>query len=463
MARKNNSRHDENKLELAQRIADQSQKVAKTYENVEGQFFRLIRLFSNLIDRFMFNPKYGVIVAFVLALMLYATINLSDMGSLFKSQAENSHTFTSAIVVDYNSDKWEISGIEENCEVIIIGDQTTITTQQNSTGYRIVANLTNLTAGTHNVKLVPEKFISGLKVKVEPSNVTVTIKEKVTQNRDISYDFINTDKMDSIYALSTPEFEMTKVAVRASQSTLDSVAFVKALIDVDGVTGDFEQDAKLVAYDQNGNIVKADIKPETVKVNVRVTSPNKQVPVVVEPQGEIPDGKAIESIVMDHSSVTVFAPESVLSKLNQVTVTFDASQLTHDSRLYKGINLPTGVKQLSVTKINMEIKLEDSVVRVIDDIPLHFKNYTQGKRASVSPPNKISVEIHGTQTNVDMITADDIYAYIDLQDLVVGEAREVQIQISPRNELLVKFVPITTTVTVRILDDDGSGSNQGDN
>lgn len=461
MAKNNNDRQDD-KLELAQKIANQSQKVAKTYESVEGGFFRIIRMFSNAIDKFMFNPKYGVLVSFLLAVMLYITMNMSEMSNLFKSTTETSATFQNVkIVTEFNSDKWEISGIPETCEVIITGDQATITTQQNSNSGVIVANLSNLTAGTHTIKLTPEKYISGLKVRVDPTNVTVTIKEKVTQNRDISYDYINTDKMDSIYALGTPEFEMTKVAVRASQSTLDSVAFVKALIDVKGVTGDFTQEAKLVAYDQNGNIVNADIKPETVKVNVKVTSPNKQVPVVVEPQGEIPNGKSIESITMDHSSITVFAPETVLNKLDKVTVTFDASQLTSDSRLYKGINLPTGVKQLSVTKINMEIKLGDTVTRVIEDVPLNYRNYTAGIKASYSQ-SKVAVEITGTQANVDKITVDDIYAYIDMQNITAGEA-EVPVMITPKNESLVKFTSKTPNITVRIVNEtEDNTDTQGD-
>lgn len=459
MSRRNEPQN-ENKLELAQKIADQSKKAAKAYESMEDGFFRVIRFFSNLIDKFMFDPKYGAVVSLFLAVTLYATINFSDLGSLFKSQSENAWINPNTpIVVNYNSDKWEIEGIPELCEVIFTGDQTSLTTQQNSTGFRVVADLTNLTAGTHTVRLTAEKYISGLKVTINPTNVHVTIKEKITQNMDISYDFINQDKMDSIYALGTPEFEMTKVAVRASENTLNSVAFVKALIDVSGVTKDFTQAAKLVAYNQNGEIVDVAIVPETVNATVRVSSPNKQVPVVVEPQGEIPNGMAIDSIAMDHSSVTVFAPESVLNKIDKVTVTFDASQLDGDSSLYKGINLPASVKQLSVTKINMDIKLAEAVTRIIEGVPLNYRNYTQGKKAQ---PNisTVDVQVIGTQTNVDKITVDDIYAFIDLQNVTVGE-NEVPIQITPKNESLVKFAPMTANVLVDVIDEGDSGEDSG--
>ena len=76
--------------------------------------------------------------------------------------------------------------------------------------------------------------------------------------------------------VGTPQFESSVVNIRASQDTLNQIAFVKALIDVSNQVADFEQDAKLVAYDANGQIVNVDIEPQTMHVYVPVTSPNKQ-------------------------------------------------------------------------------------------------------------------------------------------------------------------------------------------
>lgn len=64
----------------------------------------------------------------------------------------------------------------------------------------------------------------------------VTIKKKVTTQFDLSYDFINTDKLDNIYILGEPQFERRKSMSGPLPNTLDSIAFVKALIDVSGKT-----------------------------------------------------------------------------------------------------------------------------------------------------------------------------------------------------------------------------------
>ncbi len=459
MGRKSKEYHK--KVDMAKRIANQSQKVSKTYETFEIAFLRIVRMFSATIDRFMFNPRYSVLVSLLLALMLYMTINMNETTNLFNSSAMSSYTFNSVpIVVDYNSDKWEISGVPEDCEVVIVGDQTTIATQRSSSDYQVVANLNNLSAGTHIVNLTGDRFINGLDVNINPTNITVTIKEKVTQNFDISYDYINTDEMENIYALGEPDFEMTRVAVRASQEKLDSIAFIKALIDVSGVSADFTTQATLVAYDQSGNIVDADIRPETVQVDVKVTSPSKQVSIVVEPQGEVPNNMAIDSILMDHNSVVVYAPDSVLNVLDSVIVNFDASQLTSDQRLYKGINLPTGVRDLSVTRVNMDIKLGEAVTKVIEDVSIYYRNNVEGYRADFAQTT-VDVEIKGTQSNIDKITAADIYVYVDFANLTVGE-QEIPVQITPRNDLLVTMTPLTSSITATIIgaDDETPQSDQ---
>ena len=159
--------------------------------------------------------------------------------------------------------------------------------------------------------------------------------------------------MDAIYSPGVPQFEYNKVNVRASKDTLDSIAFVKALIDVSGQTADFTQDAKLVAYDSSGNPVTADIVPNTVKVTVPVTSPNKTVPIEVEVSGDCPDGKAIDSITTDQQTVTIYGTESVLGQIDKVVVTLDATTISKDSTILRPITLPTGVNSSNINQITM--------------------------------------------------------------------------------------------------------------
>lgn len=412
----------ENKTERANRIAEQSKKVKRTYEKMEDFLFRVLRAFSTFLDKVLFNEKYSKVVSLVLAVLLYAIVNYNALSTSLQSSLRYSKTLSDVTVLaKYNSDTFEISGLPEKVDVILTGDAANVTSAANAENGTVICDLDGLTEGEHEIKLTTEGYGNNVNVVVNPTNVNVVMKKKTTRQFDISYDFINQDKMEQIYSAGTPEFEYTKINVRASKDTLDSIAFVKALIDVSGQSADFEQDAVLVAYDSSGKPVNADIVPNTVHVKVPVTSPNKSVNIQVQVSGEVPDGKAIDSITMDQQTVTIYGSETTLANIDQVVVTLDAGTLTKDSTVLRPIVLPAGVTSATNTQVTMNITLADAEEKTIDDIPINVINNNKHYKAS-QPDNKTttSVTVKGTKNNIDKLTADDINVYIDMKDVQPG-------------------------------------------
>lgn len=412
----------ENKTESANRIAEQSKKVKRTYEKMEDFLFRVLRAFSTFLDKVLFNEKYSKVVSLVLAVLLYAIVNYNALSTSFQSSLRYSKTLSDVTVLaKYNSDTFEISGLPEKVDVILTGDAANVTSAANAENGTVICDLDGLTEGEHEIKLTTEGYGNNVNVVVNPTNVNVVMKKKTTRQFDISYDFINQDKMEQIYSAGTPEFEYTKINVRASKDTLDSIAFVKALIDVSGQSADFEQDAVLVAYDSSGKPVNADIVPNTVHVKVPVTSPNKSVNIQVQVSGEVPDGKAIDSITMDQQTVTIYGSETTLANIDQVVVTLDAGTLTKDSTVLRPIVLPAGVTSATNTQVTMNITLADAEEKTIDDIPINVINNNKHYKAS-QPDNKTttSVTVKGTKNNIDKLAADDINVYIDMKDVQPG-------------------------------------------
>lgn len=412
----------ENKTERANRIAEQSKKVKRTYEKMEDFLFRVLRAFSTFLDKVLFNEKYSKVVSLALAVLLYAIVNYNALSTSFQSSLRYSKTLSDVTVLaKYNSDTFEISGLPEKVDVILTGDAANVTSAANAENGTVICDLDGLTEGEHEIKLTTEGYGNNVNVVVNPTNVNVVMKKKTTRQFDISYDFINQDKMEQIYSAGTPEFEYTKINVRASKDTLDSIAFVKALIDVSGQSADFEQDAVLVAYDSSGKPVNADIVPNTVHVKVPVTSPNKSVNIQVQVSGEVPDGKAIDSITMDQQTVTIYGSETTLANIEQVVVTLDAGTLTKDSTVLRPIVLPAGVTSATNTQVTMNITLADAEEKTIDDIPINVINNNKHYKAS-QPDNKTttSVTVKGTKNNIDKLAADDINVYIDMKDVQPG-------------------------------------------
>lgn len=456
------NRGDANKTELANRIASQSKRMDRTYQTVSNGLIRIFRWFSTLLDKTLFNPRYTRLVSLILAIVLYLIVNYNTNSSLHTTTLQQARSLNAVTVTaNYNSDIFELDGLPATADITITGDASSVTAAAASGGV-VVADLEGLTEGTHEVKLEAQGFGSSVSVKIDPSNVILTLKKKTTRQFDVSYDFINRDKMDSIYSLGTPQFEYTKVNVRAAKDTLDSIAFIKALIDVSGQTADFTQEAKLVAYDVNGQPVTADIVPGTVSVTVPVTSPNKTVPIEVEVTGEVPDGMAIASITTDQQSVTIYGSEAILGQIDKVVVSLNASSITKDTTIMRPITLPSGVTSSSINQITMNVTLGEGVSKTVDGVNINYRNNVNNYKASAVDKTTTSVVVFGTQENIDSITASDIDVYVDMQNAVPG-VQDFPLEIEQPEGGLVRYSLTESTYTLNVLGEtnDNTGSEEG--
>lgn len=456
------------KTELANRIAEQSRRMANTYQHIEDGLLRVIRWFSAFIDRVLFNRKYGKLVAFVLAVLLYAVVNYNSMASVYTSSLRSARSLEDVPVnARYNTDTFELSGVPSTADIHITGDAANVINAVTSGG-TVVADLEGLTEGTHEVRLSGEGFGDNVKIVVDPTTITVTLKKKTTQQFDLSWDFINRDKMESVYSVGTPEFPYTKVNVRASRDTLDSIAFVKALIDVSGQSQDFEQDARLIAYDAAGQPVAADIVPDTVHVKVPVTSPNRTVPIEIQVSGDVPEGKAISAITTDQQTVTIYGPDTVLSGIEKVIVTLNASTITKDSTILRPIVLPAGVNSSNINQITMNVTLGEGVTRTIENVPINYRNNVNNYKAS-QPENKTttSVTVFGTEENVAQISVEDIDVYVDMSQAVPG-LQQFQLLVDQPADRFVRYSLTESVYELNVLgetntdtDEGGGNSNNG--
>lgn len=442
MARKRNRKplNSEKKLELAQTIAKKSQSFKKTYASVENTFVKTFRAFSAWIDFVLFNQKFAKLVALCLAVVLYLVINGPDKGSsIFVSNVRQVVTLDNVSVTsNISSSVYEVTGLPETVSVNVMGDNADVQfASQQKDSYQVLADLEVFGEGTHEITLEPVNFSDNVDVTIQPSTALVTIKKKISRSFTIGYDFINTNKLDKIYSLAEPEFSQNEVIVKASEDTISKISFVKALIDVDSIKADFEQDAKLVAYDQEGNPVNVDILPETVTAKVSVTTPHKEVPIEIIPEGKMKDGLAIESYTLDHSSITIYAPQNVLDSVDKVSISVPVTRITKDTKITMPVMLPAGVSTGSINKVSISLKVGEETTTTIDNVAIVYKNldnnlrYLLGDDVSATT----SVTVKGTKNVLDSIKAEDITVTMDLEGYNKPMSGEVPLTVSGKNKL----------------------------
>ena len=430
-AQEQNSRQ---KTELAQRIAENSQRMVNTYASFENTIILIFRRITGLLNKLIFDTKFSKISSLIIAVIIYIAVNGNNSNNVPVSQA--SQITGIPVQVIYNSEIYEITGVPEKADVIVMGDMTDITLQKSQVNSKLTADLSGLTEGTYTVKLTPTNFISRLSVNViDAPSITVTIKKKTSTRFNISYEFINTNAMDKIYTLSQPTFDTTEVLIRASQDTIDSIAYVKALIDVSGVTDTFTRDARIVAYNQSGEMVECDRFPEYVSSTVVVTSPNKSVPIIVRPVGNLPEGLAIDKITLDYSTVTLYGTEAVLDEIDGIFIDLDISSISKNTIFSTALTAPSGISKMSVTRVNMEIVVGPAVSKVIEKVETQFVNNTS--TYVFAPVNSsdvyMNILVTGTQANIDSVNATNVFPELDLSNIQPGNM-SVPIRVTGNNK-----------------------------
>ena len=425
--------------------------IAEKYSKVSRPISRFSKWISAWMDRILFSQRYGKLVALLLAVFVYAIINIGDSASsLFETKQV--YTFKAQTVnVLVNEETYEVSGLPETVDVQLLGDINDLQMVRQQNSLSVVADLRQLGEGRSDVELEVQNIPSRLEVIIEPGTVSVELKKKQTQTYALGYDFVNQSEMDATYDLGTPEFDEDTVTVRASEDTLNRVSYVKALIDVSGVTSDFETDAPLAAYDENGNRLEVDIIPSTMHVSISVTQPKKTVPIEVVQVGTMEEGLAISTCTLSDEEITLYAKQSVLDQIDHIEISLPVSNITSDRTLEMPITLPQGVTQASLSSVSVSVTVGERTSATFSDVQVRLINQEaeiDGMPITLDP-RTVSVTVSGSEEMLQNITKEDIMVTADLKGITAAGERQLTLSVSGPNRL-VEYQLDTSEITVTV-------------
>jgi len=359
------------------------------------------------------------------------------------------------VVATYNKEAYVVEGLPETANVTLIGRRVDLYLAKQLSAGNVTVDISNLKPGTHKVDLNYESSINSVEYNLAPSTVTVIIYPKMSSTRTADIDVINQDKLDSKLSIQSVTIDQEEIIIKGAEHTLNEVATVKALVDVNNIIDPTEgitklDDVSLVAYDSKGNVVDVEMVPSKVSANISIVSPKTTVPIKIIPKGEVEFGKAISSMSASVSQVTVYGDESVIEGLQYIPVEIDVTGLSETKTYNIVIDKPTGIRDISTTTLNVTVSLGNVTEKIIDEIkidPINLdSNYSvqsSGKGSSVT-----SVIVKGTESVLETIDASMIKATVDLAGL--GEGEHVVDVIVIGEELKATYTAKPTKITVKI-------------
>ena len=416
---------------------------------------KLIDISKNLakgLDRLSGKKSSLLIISLLLAFCVFVFID-NESNVIIDQYAEI--LYDQPVTAVYNEELYVIEGLPKTVDITLIGQRRHIFLAKQSPSKGVTVDLTGLKPGNHKVTLKYTQRLKSLDYKLDPSSVNVTIYNKESETRTLTYDILHKDSLNSKLYISNVSIDRTDVIIKGAKYKLEKVATVKALLDVNNIpnpkAGDITvKDIPLVAYDTGGKIIDVEIVPKSLAANVTITSPSKEIPIRVIPTGNLAFGKAIKSITPSISTITVYGEQEAIDEIQQLDVEIDVKGLEKDKDFNVTLKKPKGITELSSKNITINVTLDNATTKEFKDISISTKNLGDGliAQANSEDDRKVNVVVSGSEDSLANIKESDINAYVDLKDYGVG-THEVEVVVTG-TDLKLSYASKTKKVKIVI-------------
>ena len=407
---------------------------------------------SKYIDRLLNNKVVLITFSLIAAAILCLGVDFTT-----ETMMNNSADILSnqKVKVIYNEEAYVVEGLPETVDITLIGRNSDLYLAKQSAKNEVVVDLRNYKPGTHSVNIKYNGSTPSVQYKLNPSTATVTIYEKMSVSKKITKEILYADKMNSKYDISNITFSRDEVYVKGAEYKLEQIATVKALVDVRKITNPTEgtttlKEIPLAAYDENGKKLDVEIVPETIDASIEISSPSKEVPLKVIPEGNVVFGKAIDQVNLSKTKATIYGDSDVLEKISYIPVNINVDGLSKATSINVNLSLPSGVRDMSTKSVVAKVTLADAIQKTINNVNIATKNLDSGltAQAASKTDSVATIIVKGTKNNLKDVSVDNISAFVDLHGLGKG-THKVQVQVTGDDSKLT-YTPKTETVTIVI-------------
>lgn len=272
-----------------------------------------------------------MLISLLFSLILFFNVNSSNFSRLISSETSYEESIQNVpINVVYDSDEYFVHGFSSNVSVKLSGAnriQLNKEIDPDTRDFSVVADLTKIGSGTHEVRLKTKNLSSSLFATIEPEKISVTIEKKVKKQFDVSPILSSTTSNNGLKVgeLSTqPE----KVEITTGENTMKEIDRVVASVDSSKLTSDQESiQAPVQALNASGEVLPIQSDPQNVTVNFEIQTPSKEVSLYPIQEGDLPPSVESVKIDLNRTKATITGVQSVIDQIDSIGIPVDVSQI----------------------------------------------------------------------------------------------------------------------------------------
>lgn len=421
-------------------------------------FMKITDFFKNNVkglEKYLTTKKALLVISLLIAFLAFYTLD-KNSSMMMNNYAER--IYGEQVTAIYNEEAYVIDGIPKTADVVLIGNKSNIFLAKQYPTKGISVDLRELSVGTHRVPLKYSQSFGFVDYKIDPSYVTVVIYNKISGKREVNYEILHRENLDSKLDISDVTLSKTEVTVKGNEDTLNKVGYVKALVDLNNLVnpkaGDVSiKNCKLVAYDDNGNVVDVEVIPETVQADLKLISSSKSVPIKVVPKdnGKLALGYAIKSLTPSSNSIEIYGNEENIAKIDYVPVYVDINGVSENRSYTVNIEKPAGVRDISLKTITVSLTVTKESQKEVSNVRIAHNNLDPSLTVITTSESdvKTTVLVKGSEEALKTLDESKVTAAIDLAHYTSPGEYEVDVKASGE-DLKLSYEPKTTKVKVII-------------
>lgn len=398
---------------------------------------RLFRTVGSLIDLLFSKNITLIMISVITASILY--VYVIDLPSQLELKNLETRTLNDSPVEIVNKDKAKVIEIYDQdgtqiddedilADVIIKGPRNEVLKMVNNKDYKFFIDTTSVKDGeSKDMELSVDNKPENVIVTSSPSTFKVVAHKRVVRDDlSLQVEAVNVDKMGSNLTVESIELASADAQVSGSSEKVDSVATIKALVNVESIkaAGSVTLTDKNVvyrAYNSVGDTVDVDVEVKDKSATVKVDDYGKEVPIVIKFTGKVPDGKSIGKYELNTEKVFLYGDKKKISEITELVVEVNVADIKASSSVTVNIPKPEGVVSLSQNKVNVKVDFEKSTTKTIENVPVQSVNLSSGYSVqSAEGELLLNVELTGAASVINEINVDDILLEVDLADLSAG-------------------------------------------
>ncbi|WP_165004901.1 MULTISPECIES: CdaR family protein [unclassified Enterococcus] len=357
---------------------------------------------------------YGF-VALLFSIVLYFNANGQTVQNTLSGNESYSQTVADVPVqLSYDSDRYYIHGYENAVTVkLSSANRVQLNAEKNedTRTFRVTADITKLSEGTHEVPLKIQNLSSAVTAKMQPATITVTIEKKVTKDFEVEAAIPSTITPTG-YELDEAVVKPDKVTITTGDKTLAEIKRVVANVDKSMITDTgINAEIPIQALNAAGEVLSIVSDPVQVSVKAEAIKPSKTVRLYGTQQGTPAEGVESYDFSFSDLEAEVTGSNELLSTIgSSIAVPVDITGINHRTTRKIEIPVETGltVEPRSVSvEITPVLKSSSSSSSTSQSIKEESGSRTTSASSVPSVPTSTTTPSSTTTTTSGSVTTEE--------------------------------------------------------